>query len=303
MSKYMFKSNLSLRIAKYLGRRGCLNFLSDESYVSLVWYLMYGTCLNLKKPKTFSEKLQWLKIKDHNRLYTRLVDKIEVRSYVAAKIGARYLIPVLWQGINPEEIPYSELPNRFVIKCTHGSHCNIICKDKSLLDVEETKNKLKKWLKTNWFFYSREWPYLNIQPRILIEEFMEDMVGEEIKDYKFFCFSGKVEFCQVIGDRSTIETMDFFDKNWNVVNIKRQNGNGDFYPNSTLNILKPPCYDEMLFIAEKLSCGFKFARVDLYCIKGKTYFGEITFYPAAGYCEFYPSNINEILGELIMLED
>lgn len=297
------KLNLKiLRIINFIGSRGILNWMPDEWYIKLCWYLRYNKKLNLNNPITFSEKLQWLKINNKNNLYPILVDKIEVRKYIEENYKELKLIPILWQGNSASDIPFEKLPNKFVIKCTHGSHCNIICKDKDKLDINSTKRILAKWLKRNWFWYGREWPYKNIKPRIIIEKYMIDTEGE-LKDFKFFCFNGKVEFCQVISDRYENETMNFYDKNWKKLDIKRVKLDGSTYDCFVKEIKKPKKYDEMLDFAKNISSDFKFSRIDLYSINDDVYFGEITFFPANGYCDFTDKKYNEYLGSLVNIKE
>lgn len=273
---------------------------SSKFIIKIQWFFTYWKKLNLKKTVTFSEKLQYLKLHEKNHEMSLMVDKYEVRNYISNILGDEYLIPIYWVGDDPNKIPFDLLPNQFVIKCTHGSHCNIICKDKEKLDLIKVKKTLKKWLKINWFYYSREWPYRNIKHRIIIEKYMNDG-HQDLLDYKFFCFKGKISFCQIIRDRSNHEIMDFYDESWNRLNIQRVGIDGKKIDSSDFIYEKPDNYDEMICIAKKLSKNYKFSRIDLYLIDNKVYFGEITFYPAAGFCDFYPNSINVQLGDLIEL--
>lgn len=288
------------KIIRGLGSRGYLKFIPSAQYIGMIYRMTYGEKMNWNNPTSFEEKLLWLKVYGNEELQKKVVDKIDVRQYIIDKIGERYLIPVLWQGESPKEIPYSLLPDQFVIKCTHGSHCNILVKNKKDIDILSINKQLDKWLKRSWYWYGREWPYKDLKPRIIIEKYMTNH-GEDIRDYKFFCFAGKAEFCQVISDRFANETMDFFDTNWNQLEIQRINAKGIAYPRSNEKLLKPQCYEQMVEIANILSKDFKFARIDLYAINGKVFFGEITFFPADGLCRFLPLNYNRYLGDKIEL--
>ena len=211
---------IGLKVFKGLGTRGLLNFLSSKKYIEIFWFLTYGKKINLKNPKTFNEKMQWLKLYDHNEEYCTMVDKSLVKKYVSKKIGSEYIIKTLWEGKKPENIPYDELPNQYVIKCTHGSHCSIIVKDKNTIDTNKINKKLKKWLSRNWFWYGREWVYKNLEPKIIVEEYMEDNKDKELIDYKFDCFNGKPKIIDVCSKRySKNEKMceNFYDTEWNLL--------------------------------------------------------------------------------------
>ena len=219
------KSLFSLRkwIAYYLGKTHGKN-LSDEKFIKLEYYACIGKKLNLKNPQTFNEKLQWLKLYDHKPEYTTMVDKYLAKKYVADKIGEEYIIPTLGIYDHFDEIDFDALPEQFVLKCTHDSGGLVICRDKSKLDVESAKNKIKKSLKRNYFWSGREWPYKNVKPRIIAEEYMVDESGYELKDYKFFCFRGIPKFlyvaCDMFHDRQA--QIGFFDIEGNT-NLERLN--------------------------------------------------------------------------------
>lgn len=275
--------------------------IPDNIYLKLRYKYYTGKKLNLKNPQTFSEKLQWLKLYDRNPLYTKLVDKYEVRKYIAETIGKEYLIPLIGVYNNIEEIDWKSLPNQFVLKCTHGSRANIVCSDKSKLDVEDAKNKLKKWIKRNWFWFGREWPYKNVKPRIICEKYIKQENSTSLIDYKFYCFNGEPVYCQVIKDRDTEETIDFFDMDWNLMKFTRLHKPNSPFPHSKTEIKKPLNFEVMKKISKILSKNIPFVRIDLYSIDEKIYFGEITFYPFAGFGEFDPPEWNKKLGDLIVL--
>ena len=254
--------------------------------------------LNLTDPKTFNEKLQWLKVHDHNPLYPTIVDKHEVKAYIAEKIGKEYVIPTLKVYETPDEIVWDELPERFVLKCTHDSGGVVVCHDKGNLDKSLAMKRLWRHHRKNYYNHSREWPYKMIRPRVIAEQYMEDRKGDgELKDYKFFCFDGEPKMLFVASDRHKKEEtkFDFFDMDFNHLDIT----NG--HPNSTRQIEKPATFEEMKKIAAILSEGFPHVRVDLYEIEGKIYFGELTLYHYSGMVPFKPNVWDERMGEWIKL--
>lgn len=254
--------------------------------------------LNLKDPKTFNEKLQWLKVYDHNPLYPTIVDKHEVKAYIEEKIGKEYVIPTLKVYDTPDEIDWDELPQRFVLKCTHDSGGVVVCHDKNSFDKELAMKRLWRHHKRNYYNHSREWPYKMIRPRVIAEQYMEDRKGDgELKDYKFFCFDGEPKMLFVASDRQKKEEtkFDFFDMDFNHLDIT----NG--HPNAVNPIEKPATFDKMKEIAAKLSEGFPHVRVDLYDIEGKIYFGELTLYHYSGMVPFHPHVWDERMGSWMKL--
>ena len=270
--------------------------IPDNIYLKLRYKYYTGKKLNLKNPQTFNEKLQWLKLYDRNPLYTKLVDKYEVRKYIAETIGKEYLIPLIGVYNNVEEIDWESLPNQFVLKCTHGSGANIICSDKSKLDIEDAKKKLKKWMKKNWYWFGREWAYKNVRPRIVCEKYMVDESGTELKDYKIFCFNGEPKLIQVDYNRFSGHKRNLYDINWNYlpVSIKYPS-----YPN--IIITKPKKLKEMLELARLLSKDYPHVRVDFYYVNNKIYFGEMTFYHGSGFEKFIPKEFEFKMGNLLKL--
>lgn len=285
------------RIAKSLARRGLLDSISDKAYLSAMYRAAFGKKLNWDAPKTYNEKLQWLKLYDRNPKYTVLVDKYLVREYVADTIGEKYLIPLLGVWQNPNDISFEALPEKFVLKCNHNSGLGMcICKDKSNLDVDKVKQKIEEGLRQNYYLTGREWCYKNVEPRIIAEEFIEDNSGD-LKDYKFMCFGGKVKCSFVCTERFSEKGLrvTFFDRNWNRMPFERH------YPADENPIIRPEKYEEMIELAEKLAQDYPFVRVDLYEVNGKIYFGELTFYPGSGLEEFTPEEWDEIIGSWITL--
>lgn len=277
--------------------------LSDKQYLKTCFMYHFGYSLDLRNPKTFSEKLQWLKLYDRNPQYTIMVDKHAVKQYVAEQIGEEYVIPTLGVWDKPEDIDWETLPSQFVLKTTHGGGGNgvIICTDKKKLDKDKTIRNAKKALKADLYKSFREWPYKNVPKRIIAEKFMapeKKTVPADLPDYKFFCFDGEPRYCQVIRDRHAKETIDFYDMDW----IHQEFvGLNPVVHNGLTPVARPENLDEMKDICRKLAKDRPFVRVDLYLIDGKGYFGELTFYPASGLGAFTPLEWNFRLEDLINL--
>ncbi len=272
--------------------------LSDKQYVRLKWlYRMRGAKLNLENPQTFNEKLQWLKLYYHNPLQTLMVDKFKVKQYVSDIIGNNYVIPLLGVWNSVDEIDWDKLPQQFVLKCSHDCGGMVICKDKELLDIEKAKMKLRKCLRTNYYYASREWPYKNVKPRVFAEEYKEDEFGE-LRDYKWFCFNGKPKALFIATNRSRgadQTRFDFYDEGYN--HLPFTNG----HPNSTEVIEKPLGFDDMRKLACVLSEGLPFVRIDFYDVKGHIYFGEFTFYHWGGMMPFKPKEWDYKFGNWLQL--
>ena len=295
----MKKSKFTLRhMVEWLLCKRVSQILPDRLYLKLKYWSIMGKKLNLSNPITYNEKLQWLKLYDHNLEYTKLVDKYEVKSWARNKIGSQYIIKTLGIWNTFDEINFSELPNQFVLKCTHDSGGLVICKDKKVFDVNEAKKKINASLSNNYFYSGREWPYKNVKPRIIAEVFMEDEVTHELRDYKFFCFDGKVKALFVASERQSEneETkFDFFDEEYRHLPFTNGHPNADVIPK------KPMQFDQMKQLAEILSEGLPHARIDLYEVNGKVYFGEITFSHWSGFVRFEPEEWDEKFGAWISL--
>ncbi len=270
--------------------------MSDEEYLKKLYKAKTGKKLNLQNPITFNEKLQWLKLYDRNPEYAKMVDKYEVRNYIAEKIGEEYLIPLLGVWNSFDEIDFDKLPNQFVLKCTHDSGGIVICKDKSQFNITAARKKINRRLKRDYFWQNREWPYKNVKPRIIAEKYMIDESETELKDYKFMCFGGEPKCCFVCTERTIGQSSKIiiYDKEWKKMPV----GRGFIYDDE---IAKPKSYEKMLEIAKLLSRDMTFVRIDLYDINGKIYFGEITFFPASGFSPFYPEEWDLKFGEWIKL--
>ena len=274
----------------------------DKTYLKIVYRLQMGKPLNLKTPRTFQEKIQWLKIYRRKPVFTTMVDKYEVKDYVRGLIGEKYIIPTLGVWNKFDEIDFDKLPDKFVLKTTHGGgNCGVVvCRDKGTFDIVAAKKKLEDSQTVSIYDVYKEWPYKNVPRRIIAEEFVEMPGKEDLTDFKFFCFKGVPRYIQVIQDRNTIETIDFFDTDWNHQEFF---GLNPIAKPSGLDIAKPSGLAKMLAIAGILAKDTEFLRVDLYNTGDKILFGELTFYPASGFGTFTPTEWNRKLGDMIVLDE
>lgn len=280
-----------------LWTRGLLDGLPDEVFLKLVYRGVFNKKLNLKEPHTFNEKLQWLKLHDRKDIYTTMVDKFSAKEYVAKCIGEEYIIPTLGVWDRFEDINFAELPNQFVLKCTHDSGGLVICKNKNDFDKEHVRQKIEVCQKRNFYRYGREWPYKNVKPRIIAEKYMEDSSTGDLKDYKFFCFGGQVKCFKVDFDRFIEHHANYYDREGNTLHF----GEAAYPPKSTANVALPKEMEQMEELAEKLAREIPFLRADFYDINGKIYFGKLTFYPASGFGKFTDEQWDGKLGEWIEL--
>jgi len=286
------------RIVKSLARRGgYLNFLNDKNYIKLLYYANFKEKLDLNNPKTFNEKVQWMKLYDRDPLYTQLVDKYEVRSYVEERLGDDYLIPLYGVWDTFEEIDFDKLPDQFVLKTNHDSNSVVICKDKATLDIEAAREKLTESLNRNYFYQGRQWAYKNVKPRIICEKYMVDERLDETRDYKFFCFDGEPKIMFISRDRGSDPRSDFYDMDFNHLDVHKD------FPNSDIPPEKPVNFDKMIEISKHLSKGFPQVRLDYYEINGEIYFGEYTFYSGNGFTAFHPHKYDELLGDWFELPE
>lgn len=272
-------------------------WMPDRMYLQCMWRDEMGYELDFRHPKTFCEKLQWLKIYNRKPIYTQMVDKATAKEYVASIIGEKYIIPTYGVYNTFDEIDLEKLPNQFVLKATHNSGGVYICKDKSKIDLAKARSMTEGQFGINVYNIFKEWPYKNVKPRIIAEKYMKDSDGQDLKDYKFFCFGGIPEFCQVICGRTSEMTIDFFDKEWKHQPFHEPR----IYPFNNGVLKKPKNFELMLELASKLSCGHCFLRVDFYEVKGELFFGELTFFPTTGMGGFEPPHWDYILGDMIEL--
>ena len=274
-----------------------LNVLPDKVYIKILYLYHFHRLPDLKNPQTFNEKLQWLKLHDRRPEYTMMVDKYLVKEYVAKIIGKEYIIPTIGVWDSVDDIDWDSLPNQYILKWNHDSGSIVICKDKRNLDIEAAKNQLRPGAKRSGYWYGREWPYKNVKPCIITENYMVDESGTELKDYKFFCFEGRVKCMKVDFGRFREHHANYYDAEMNLLNF----GEANIPPVYNHIIEKPKNFEIMVELAEKLSNGIPFIRVDFYNINGKIYFGELTLYPASGMGQFTSKEWDRTLGDWIKL--
>lgn len=298
---FIIKKILSRNIRHFLMDH--LYFLPDRLYLQLFYFAACGRFINFKNPIGFNEKQQWLKIYDQHPEYGQLVDKLAVRSHIDKILGPGHLFPLLGQWRNFDEIDFTKLPNEFVLKCNHDSGSTKVITNQSKLSLEEKDelrrhfNKRMNRMKGDFYYAGREYPYKGIERYIIAEQLMHDKENPDksIEDYKFFCFNGIPKIMFVATDRSTDCRFDFFDMDFNHLDIV------NIHPQANKPISKPKHFDEMKKIAEKLSSGMKFVRIDLYELNNTIYFGEYTFFHGGGFALFYPLEWERKLGDWIDL--
>ena len=278
---------------------GRAHFLSDKRYINIMYRAAFDKKIDWVNPKTYNEKLQWLKLYDRRPEYTIMVDKYAAKEYVSKIIGSQYIIPTLGIWDRFGDIDFDSLPDQFVLKCTHDSGGLVIVKDKSDFDMTGARKKLETCLKRNYFWKGREWPYKNVRPRIIAEKYMVDESNSELKDYKFFCFSGNVKYLFVASDRNIPGRevkFDYFDIHFNRLPMRQS-----VHPTSEYKIDRPETFDEMIQVAERLAKNIPQVRIDLYEINGSVYFGEYTFFHHGGFVPFIPDRYDYEWGALIEL--
>ena len=290
--KYITDADCRFRVN---AKQGLYKKMDDAAFLKRYYKARTGREIDLDHPKTFNEKLQWLKLHDRNPRYPEMVDKVKVKQIVSSIIGEEHIIPTYGVWENFDDIDFDTLPNQFVLKCTHDSHSVVICKDKNKFDVRRAKKTLTRALRKNYYQQSREWPYKSVQPRILAEKFMVDESGVELKDYKVLCFDGVPKLIELHQGRfSDRHYQDFYDLNWNkttICNIHEEM--------SPAVAPKPVCLDEMIKFSQMLSKDIPHVRVDWYVINEKLYFGELTFYDASGFDLYKDDRDDLMLGSWI----
>lgn len=270
-------------------------WIPDKLYLHAMYYLQLGKRLNLKTPQTYTEKMQWLKLYYHRPECTVMVDKYLAKQWVAERIGGEYIIPTLGVWERAEDIDFDTLPDRFVLKCNHDNNSVVICKDKSSFDIQTARKKLNRCLKRDFYVKTREWPYKDVPRRVIAETYMgED--DEDLKDYKFLCFDGSPKVMYVIGHHSGHKTLDYYDMDFHLLPIVCRGVEPSGVPQSM-----PDSFPEMKRIAATLSAGFPHVRVDLYCLNGQVYFGELTFFATSGYNDMCSVERDREFGEWLSL--
>ena len=285
------------KLINILDKCGLSKFIPDKEYLKIKYRACIGKKLDLLTPKTFNEKLQWLKLYDRKPIYSTLVDKYAVKEYVASIIGEEYIIPTLGVWDSFDDIDFSSLPNQFVLKCTHDSGGLIICKNKNNFDIKSAKKRINKCLRRNYFWYGREWPYKNVKPQIIAEQYLDSIDTEQLRDYKYFCFNGKPQFLYVSEglDNHKTASISFFDLKGRQLRFRRN----DYKPID--GFVMPPKFDKMESLVRKLatSVSSPFIRVDMYNVNGSIFFSELTFYPCSGMIPFAPEEADYELGKLL----
>lgn len=268
----------------------------DETFIRIEYFLGRKRILHLNPPRTFNEKLQWLKLNYKDPKYTNLVDKYEVKRIVGGIIGTEYIIPTYGVWNTFDEIDFDTLPDQFVLKCTHDSGGICICEDKTHFDRKKAQRKIERCLKKKYFYEHREYPYKDVKPRIIAEKYLVDESGWQLKDYKIFCFNGHPKFVEVDYDRYVGHKLNVYDLNWNYI---------DFYMTShndpNVEIPRPKKLSKMLELAEMLAKDEIFVRVDFYSVDDKIFFGELTYHPGCGMIDFHPEEYDLKLGEMLSL--
>lgn len=276
--------------------------IPDNLYLRIQYLYRTHKILHLKNPETFNEKIQWLKLYDRKPVYTKMVDKYAVKEYVADIIGCQYVIPTLGVWERFEDIDFDMLPKQFVLKCTHDSGGLVIVRDKSRFDKKAARKKIERCLKTNYYYHGREWPYKNVRPRVIAEQYMEEKGRAVPEDYKIYCMNGKPKYIAVFHNRFDISrplSETVYDMNWNPQHISLDCNfevSREIYP-------KPECLDELVKICLKLCKDMVQVRIDFYIIDNKIYFGEITLHTAGGFQPMIPKELDRILGEELRLPE
>lgn len=280
--------------------KGWLNWVPDSLYLKVLYRVIMGRKLNLKNPKEYNEKLQWLKLNDRKPEYSTMVDKYEVRGYIEDLLGDKYLIPCLGIYDSVDDIDIDALPNRFVLKCTHDSGSVEICKDKSSFDIEGARHRLSQAMKRNYYATYREWPYKYVKPRIIAEGYLEGD-GGDLKDYKVMCFNGEAKIVEVHENRfveGKVHTQTFYDKEWNIVPLTQVETVTVDRPGE-----RPRQLDEIIRLSELIAKDMYHARIDWYIEGDKIYFGEITFFDGSGFESFSTPEMERMLGDMIKLPE
>ena len=285
------------KIFESLAMRGFFKNMNDKEYLSWLYRARMGRFPDLNHPKSFNEKLQWLKLNDRKPEYTEIVDKYLAKKYVEKRIGEKYIIPTLGVWDEFDQIEFEKLPDQFVLKTTHDSGGVVICKDKANFDKAAAKRKLEKSLKRNYYWAEREWPYKNVKPRIIAENYLSFLNGSDLVEYKVFCFNGKPALFLICkGEGHTDErTNDFYDLEFNHIPVTVT------CPNAKEKCQKPDEYEELLELSRKLAKNTYQLRVNLYVINHKIYFGELTFFHDSGCCKFNPPEWDKRFGDMLKL--
>jgi hypothetical protein len=297
LGKSLLSTHTGQRAYYALTRAAC-RLVPDRPWLAAMYLMRVGRPLHLDPPRTFTEKIQWLKLYRRNPRLTTLADKYAVRQYVAEHVGTELLIPLVGVYDSFEQVPFSELPDRFILKATHGSGWNVLCRDRGAFDTGEARRQFALWMRTNYYWPGRSWPYKNIQPRVLCEHLLSTGDTPGLDDYKIHCFGGRPAYIQYITGRFVGQTREsFYDTDWTLQEFTLT------FPPHDRPQPAPQRLRDMVHIASKLSQGLAYARIDLYEVGGRVYFGEVTLHPANGMDNFTPRRYDDILGEMVDLGD
>lgn len=273
-----------------------VKMLDDMAFIEYMWFVNTGFWLDINNPKSFNEKIQWLKLYNRKTQYTNMVDKYEAKKYVSERLDQDCIIPTLGIWNTPEDINFENLPQKFVLKCTHDSGSVFICKDKKTFDVERVKKQLQEALNRNYYEKYREWPYRDVKPRIIAEQLLEDESSDDVMDYKIHCFNGVPKLIQVDYDRFTNHKRNIYDAEWTYLDVEI------LYKTDKGHIIeRPRKLEEMLMMASKLSEDMPYIRIDFYYINERIFFGEMTFHHGAGYEPIRPESFGREMGDWIDL--
>ena len=304
MSKIMSKIRTFIENPQYFitspASKGWLNWVPDSLYLKVLYRVIMGRKLNLKNPKEYNEKLQWLKLNDRKPEYSTMVDKYEVRGYIEDLLGDKYLIPCLGIYDSVDDIDIDALPDRFVLKCTHDSGSVEICKDKSSFDIEGARHRLSQAMKRNYYATYREWPYKYVKPRIIAEGYLEGD-GGDLKDYKVMCFNGEAKIIEVHENRfveGKVHTQTFYDREWSIVPVSQECIGTK---RCDVPCRRPELLDTMIELSEKIAKDMYHVRVDWYVVGDSLYFGEITFFDGSGFDAFDTVEMELYLGDMIKI--
>lgn len=284
---------------KFLNSYGVYKLMPDKMFLKMAYRIEMGKKLDFNNVKLYTEKLQWLKINDHNPIYTRMVDKYEAKKYVSEIIGEQYVNPCLGVWEKFDEIDFSSLPQKFVLKCSHDSGTVIVFDKEKNIDIKKLKRIFDRRIRKNYYINNREWPYKNVLPRIIAEPYLEDTIDKELRDYKFFTFNGEPKVLYIAQGRGKDEetVADFFDMEFNHLPFTIDHDMSSQIPHPPIN------FELMKQLAAKLSKGTPQLRVDFYEVNGKIYFGELTFFHCSGLVDFHPEKWNEVFGDWVILPE
>lgn len=323
-------TKLPRKYLSFLMECGLLNNMDDEKYLKIMWLIRMGYPLDLNNPRTFNEKLQWLKLHDHNPQYTIMADKYEAKKFIAERVGEEYVVPNYGVWDSFDAIDFDALPDQFVLKTTHDNDSQVIVKNKLTFNREAAKKRLESHLKRNHYYNTREWAYKNIKPQIIAEKLLENSDNSELLDYKVSCFNGEPQFTYIQARTcndpnklltnndnkgcfkfsqiklefklrrylNDIEIITYYDNNYNIIPCSNSDGPSLAKPDP-----KPITFDKMLELSRILSKDIPHVRVDFYEVDGKLYVGELTFYTSAGFAEFTPDEYNYKFGDMITLPE